>query len=102
MFHHRCAFLWEMVTWLILLVLLWVNSWHVLLTEHKMVPGVPALAQQVNDLACLCGGAGSIPHPVQWVKDLVLQQLWHRARLNPGPGNFHMLQVQPKGKEKKK
>ena len=39
----------------------------------------------------------------QWVKDLVLPQLWHRPQLwlwfDPWPGNFHMLQMQP---EKKK
>ena len=29
---------------------------------------------------CLCG-AGSIPNPVQWTKDLVLLQLWHRSKL---------------------
>ena len=26
------------------------------------------MVQWVNDLACLCGGAGSIPDLVQWVK----------------------------------
>ena len=38
------------------------------------------------------GGAGSIPGPVQWVKDLVLLQLWCRSqlqlRLCPWPRNF--------------
>ena len=29
-----------------------------------------AVAQWINDLACLCGGADLIPGPVQWVKDL--------------------------------
>ena len=32
------------------------------------------MVQWVNDLACLCGGAGSIPGPVRWVKNLAL--LW--------------------------
>ena len=35
----------------------------------------------------------------QWVKDLVLLQLWHRLQLwlrfNPWPGNFSMLWVKP-------
>jgi len=29
---------------------------------------------------CLCGGGGLIPGPVQWVKDLMLLQLWHRSK----------------------
>ena len=29
------------------------------------------VAQWINDPACLCGGAGSIPGLAQWVKDLV-------------------------------
>ena len=37
---------------------------------------------------------------VQWVKDLVLLQLWCwlqlRLRFDPWPGNFHMLWVWPK------
>ena len=41
-----------------------------------------------------------VPTVVQWVKDLVLLQLWHRLQLqlefDPWPGNFHMLQVWPK------
>ena len=35
-----------------------------------------------------------IPSLVQWVKDLMLLQLWRRSqigiRLDPWPGNFHM------------
>ena len=66
--------------------------------------GVPAVAQWFNELACLCGGTGSIPSPVQWVKDLSLLQLWHRLQLglgfNPRPKNFHMLWGQPKRKKK--
>ena len=42
------------------------------------------MAQWVNDLACLCGVAGSIPSPVQWVKVLVLPQLGRRSQLWPG------------------
>ena len=35
----------------------------------KSIKGVPTVAQWVNDLACLCGGAGSIPSPAKQVKD---------------------------------
>ena len=44
----------------------------------------------------LYGGTGLIPSPAQWVKDLVLLQLW--LEFDPWPGNFHMLQVWPKEK----
>ena len=43
--------------------------------------GIPAVAQWVNDLACLCKGAGLIPSPAQRVKDLALPQLWPRSQL---------------------
>ena len=46
--------------------------------------GVPAMAQWVNDLVCLCGTTSSIPGPVKWVKDLALLQLWHRLQLQLG------------------
>ena len=40
------------------------------------------------------------------VKDPALPKLWHRSQLrlrfDPWPGNFHMLQVQPKKEKKKK
>ena len=43
-------------------------------------------------------------HVAQQVKDLVLSLQWLRSLLwhgfNPWPGNFHMLQVQPKKKKK--
>ena len=42
---------------------------------EKSTKGVPAVAQWVNDLACLCGVAGFIPGPVQWVKDLAVAAL---------------------------
>ena len=58
---------------------------------------VLTVAQWVNDLACLCGIAGSNPDLVQWVKDPALLQLWHRLqmpfRFSPWSGNFHILQV---------
>ena len=61
----------------------------------------------VNDLAYCCGGTGSSPSPAQWVKDLVLPQVWRRSQLwlrfDPWPGNFHMLLVwlkKPKSKNK--
>ena len=41
---------------------------------------------------CLCGGAVSIPDPVQWIKDLALLRL--QLRFDPWLGNFRMLQVQ--------
>ena len=34
------------------------------------------LAQWINDPASVCGDAGLIPGPTQWVKDLVFLQLW--------------------------
>ena len=33
------------------------------------------MGQWVNNLACLCGGAGSLSNPSPWVKDLTLPQL---------------------------
>ena len=60
----------------------------------KAYIGVPAVGQWVNDLACLCGGAGLIPCLAQWVKDAVLLQLWHSLHLWLGfdrwPSNFYM------------
>ena len=48
----------------------------------------------------LYSSTGSIPHPLQWVKDLALLQLWHRSKLQlrfiHWPRNFHMLWVQLK------
>ena len=35
----------------------------------------------VNDPAYLYGIAGSIPSPAQWVKDLVLLQVWRRLQV---------------------
>ena len=53
-----------------------------------------------------CSGTGSIPSPVQWVKDLVLLELWCRLQLqlgfNPWPSNFHMHGCGQKKKKKKK
>ena len=44
--------------------------------------------------------------PVQWVKDPVLPQLWHKLqlqlRLDPWPRNFHAQQVQSKKKKEEK
>ena len=59
------------------------------------------MAQWVNDPACLCGVAGSIPRQQQWVKDPALLQLWPKLRFDPWPGNFHMLWMQPKKGGKK-
>ena len=54
--------------------------------------------QQLRSLLRCC----FYPGPSQWVKDLVLPQLWHRLQLqlrfSPRPEYFHMSQVQPKKK----
>ena len=46
---------------------------------------------------CLCGSAGSIPGPTEWVKDPALLQLWQRLqmqlRFTLWLGNFHTLWV---------
>ena len=72
----------------------------------KNSPGVSTVGPGGNDLACLCGDAGSIPGLVQWVRDPVLLQLWHRLQLqlrcDPWPGNFHMPWEQSKQKKRKK
>ena len=47
------------------------------------------MAEWAENPASLCGGTTSIPSPMQWVKDLVLLQLW--LGFHPWPGNFHML-----------
>ena len=49
--------------------------------QYKKDLGVPAVAQWVKDLACLCGGAGSSPGLAQWVKDPALKQLCSRSHL---------------------
>lgn len=43
------------------------------------------MVPQVKDLALLCGGVGSTPGLVQYVKDPALELLWYRL-----PGNFYM------------
>ena len=74
--------------------------------DHKVPSGVPTVVWWFNYLACLCGGACSIPSPVGWVKDPALLQLWHRSQLwfrfDPWPRNFHMPQLWQKKKKKKK
>ena len=59
----------------------------------------------IQHCLCLPSGAGSIPGPMQQVKDLALPWLQHRWQLrlgfNPWPGNFHISQVQPKKRKKK-
>ena len=65
--------------------------------------GVPTVVKWTEGRCCLCSssshfrGIGSIPS-LEWVKDLVFPQLWHRSQLwlrfDPYPGNFHMLQVE--------
>ena len=67
---------------------------------------VPTVVWWVNDLAWLCGGTGMMPSLVQWVKNPMLLQLWHRSQLwlgfDPWPGNFHMLWLSLKKEKKKK
>lgn len=59
-----------------------VNKILSLLAKDLKSRGVVAVvAQWVNDLACVCGGAGLIPSPELWVKDLALQQPWCRLQL---------------------
>ena len=48
--------------------------------DHSDGEGVPTVPQWVNEQTCLCGGAGSISGPAQWVKDPVLLQLWRRLQ----------------------
>ena len=72
--------------------------------SHPQESGISTEGQCVHHLACLYGIAGSIPILAQWVKDLVaLLQLWHRSqlwlRLDPWPGNYHILQVWQKNRK---
>ena len=50
-----------------------------------------------------CWDTGSIPSPAQWVKDLVLPQLWYRLQLwlrsDPWPGNSIGRKAAKKGKK---
>ena len=54
---------------------------------RSIILGIPAVVQWVKDLACLCGGAASIPGREQWLR------IWHCHSWNtsgsdsiPGPG----------------
>ena len=58
------------------------------------------MVQWFNDLACLCGVAGSVPHPAEWVKDLALLQPQIWLGFDPWPGNSHMPWVQLKKEDK--
>ena len=69
------------------------------------IKGVPAVAQWVNDLACLCGIAGSIA--LAWNNGLRIRHCGSYAivcrcglDLIPGPRTFHMLPMWPKKMEK--
>ena len=68
--------------------------------------GVPTVVQWVKDSSYLCEGAGLTPGPTQWLKDLLLPQLWYRLplhiRFNPWPRNFHVPHVQLKKKKERK
>ena len=58
------------------------------------------MAQWVKYLTLSLGSTGSIPGPMQWVKDLALPQLW--LGFDPWPGNFYMLRVWLKKKKTNK
>ena len=64
------------------------------------------MARCVKDPACLCGSAGLISSPAQWVKDLVLLQLWHSHSSGldsiPGPGTSICTGAARKKRKKKK
>ena len=60
------------------------------------------MARWVKDQHCLCQDTGSVPGPAQWVKDPVLLQLQLLLRFYLWPRNFHMPQVWPKLKKKKR
>ena len=61
--------------------------------------GVPIMVQWLSFQHFLCGSIGSNPGLVQWVKNLVLPQLWHRSQLWLGfetwPGNLLMTWMLP-------
>ena len=52
--------------------------------------------RNTTELQVLCYKCGQdgVPAIVQWVKDLVLLQLWYKSQLwfgfDPSPWNFHM------------
>ena len=65
--------------------------------KKKIERGIPTVVQRVNICHYLCGSLGSIPGPGQWVKDLVLLQLW--LRFQPWSRNFHVPWVPPPKKK---
>ena len=75
---------------------------RLILKNWKKKRGVPTVAQWVNDLACLCGGASVIPAWCSGLKDPALPPLWLRLGFDPWLGNFHMQWVQLKKKKEKK
>ena len=42
------------------------------------------VVQRVMNLKSIREDAGSIPGPTQWVKDLVLPELWYRSQMRLG------------------
>ena len=77
----------------------WPSSWDIILSL-KDPRRSSRCGKQVKAKCCLCGGVGSIPSLAQWVRDLVLPQLWHRLQLqvgfNPWSGNFDGMAIKNK------
>ena len=66
---------------------------------------IAAVAQWINDPACLCGGTSSIPDPAQWVKDPVFAvavSCHGQLVFHPWLRKFHMLWVWTKNKKERK
>ena len=101
----RCCFFGgEYVGELILLILQYMCFNPVIFEDKEWE--FPLWYSRLRIWHCLCGSMGLIPGPVQWVKDLVLPQLWYGLQLlltfDHWLRNFHMLWVQPKTKTKAK
>lgn len=79
---------------------------HFIQVQKRNSVGVPTVVQW--DQWCFGNAdiAGSIPGPVQWVKDPVLLQLWLRSqpqlRSDPWPGSSICYGAAEKEKKKKK
>ena len=74
-------------------------------TDFKLaISSIYNLSAQDDSFLKIClKGASTVP---QWVKDLVLPELWRRLQLqlgfDPWPGHFHMPRVQTKKKKKRR
>ena len=65
---------------------------------QNMTAGFPTVAQWVNDLACLSGGACLMPSQCSKLKIWRMSQL--QLGFNPWPGNLHTPWGQPKEENK--